>query len=342
VKVGEIYFIREQDRTDGQHSSYVKIGLVRGAEQDSQERLSQHQTGNPRDLILHHVVKTPSPYLVEGGLHYRLGRKRIRGEWFILDDSELNDSISLAEQLAQEAFKCVSLNEKADLLGKTVSTGEILPFTQESHDWFERLNQSHARVNACKDLSKIYGDIFKSLDKKTKDVIESEGLIQTQEINYQTFDKVGFAQAYPSIFEQYISIEREVVGSFRTKYVNYSITELDRDLSQFHTDFRAACNEVADGTRPFYELAEIHRDLESRLNAYEWEKKIADVNLRVLCGLADGIDGLCTWKRSVKEKETLDEEGLQSDHPNEYQKFLTIEARTRQKTKKRPRRKISS
>jgi hypothetical protein len=92
----------------------------------------------------------------------------------------------------------------------------------------------------------------------------------------------------------------------------------------------------------FADLAELFRDLESRQNAYEWEKTIADANLRVLCGTADGIDGLCTWKRSVKEKEDFDEEGLESSHPKEYAKFLTVEARQRQKTKKRPRRKIAS
>ena len=50
MKIGEIYFIKERDRIAGANSSYVKIGMVGDTERGSKERLSEHQTGNPRDL----------------------------------------------------------------------------------------------------------------------------------------------------------------------------------------------------------------------------------------------------------------------------------------------------
>ena len=61
--IGEVYFIGERDRSTGKLTENVKIGMV-GAKGDSGGRLKGHQTGNPRDLVLHHVVETPAPFWV--------------------------------------------------------------------------------------------------------------------------------------------------------------------------------------------------------------------------------------------------------------------------------------
>lgn len=342
MQVGEIYFIRERDRTDGQHSSYVKIGLVKSTKRNSEERLLDHQTGNPRDLVLHHKVETPSPYWVERGLHHRLGRKRVRGEWFLLEADELIESIVLAEELARQAFEFVDLIEEADSLRKIVSNGTILPPTQDASDWLEQLSQARARVEICKALGNEYTMVFQSLSKEEQQAVEDEELIVIEPYIHRIFDKEGFARDYPDLYGRFITLKTSPSGNFLPKYSSYPVTELDRDLAQFEIDFRDACQKVLAESMAFSDLAELHRDLESRQNAYEWEKSIADANLRVICGHADGIEGLCTWKRTVKEKEEFDEDGLQSSHPEEYKKFLTVEARQRQKTKKRPRRKITS
>ncbi|MGA0081945.1 MAG: GIY-YIG nuclease family protein, partial [Ilumatobacteraceae bacterium] len=103
MNIGEVYFIGERDRSTGKLTENVKIGMV-GAKGDSGERLKQHQTGNPRDLVLHHVVETPAPFWVENGLHQRLTGLRVRAEWHKLDPKGLEDAIRLAEVLASESF----------------------------------------------------------------------------------------------------------------------------------------------------------------------------------------------------------------------------------------------
>jgi Meiotically up-regulated gene 113 len=57
-------------------SGPVKIGLSKTPVQ----RVSKLQTGNPRDLILRHVI--PGDRGVESELHDRFKPARIRGEWF--------------------------------------------------------------------------------------------------------------------------------------------------------------------------------------------------------------------------------------------------------------------
>ena len=50
---GQLYFINEQDIKTGERSNYYKIGIVRESfERDSKDRLLEHQTGNPRKLVI--------------------------------------------------------------------------------------------------------------------------------------------------------------------------------------------------------------------------------------------------------------------------------------------------
>ena len=66
---GELYFIGEEDIKTGEKSSYYKIGIVRESEgRTSVNRLSEHQTGNPRRLLIAHALETPAVEAVETAL----------------------------------------------------------------------------------------------------------------------------------------------------------------------------------------------------------------------------------------------------------------------------------
>ena len=341
MKIGEIYFIREHDRLERQHSSYVKIGLVNSTQRNSEERLLDHQTGNPRDLVIHHVVQTPSPFWVERGLHHRLGRMRVRGEWFLLEADELSTSVALAEELAREAFQYVDIIQQAEELADVVSSGVVLPSTPEAHEWLDHLSRAHVKIKACKAMSDQYKAVFGSLSQVEKEEVEADEIVVTEAYLHKEFDREGFDAANPGVTEKYTSITETVSGSFVPKYIKHVVSELDRELTEFQNVFLEACQNVIEKSMTFSDLAELHRDLESHQNAYEWEKTIADANLRMLCGTADGLDGLCTWKRTKKEKVEFDRDSLQFDYPDQYASFLKTEMRNRQKTKKRPSRKTS-
>ena len=45
---GEIYFIHTIDQASGDSHGYYKIGIVRN-ERDSEQRIKEHQTGNPTE-----------------------------------------------------------------------------------------------------------------------------------------------------------------------------------------------------------------------------------------------------------------------------------------------------
>lgn len=55
-----------------------------GYSKDVSSRLRRLQTGNPVDLVLHHVVEVPEDRarIIEQHLHKELSYLRVRGEWF--------------------------------------------------------------------------------------------------------------------------------------------------------------------------------------------------------------------------------------------------------------------
>ena len=115
---GEIYFIGEVDVRSKEPSSYVKIGLVR--ERDDKrvdERVLEHQTGNPRQLTLLRSIKTPCVSKVENHLHRSFATSQVSGEWFHLDAQGLDESMALCEQLAEDAGRRSAFAEAAKSFG---------------------------------------------------------------------------------------------------------------------------------------------------------------------------------------------------------------------------------
>jgi hypothetical protein len=55
---------------------------------------------------------------------------------------------------------------------------------------------------------------------------------------------------------------------------------------------------------------------------------MANTKLRVLTGEAEGIEGICTWRRELKESISLDKENLKAEHPNEYNDCMVQGAQT--------------
>ena len=80
---GSVYFMVEKDLFGYDCGPYVKIGLVSDNEfgRTSANRRDEHQTGNPREIIIKDEVKTnASVSSLEALVHQRLSTKRIHGE----------------------------------------------------------------------------------------------------------------------------------------------------------------------------------------------------------------------------------------------------------------------
>jgi hypothetical protein len=338
VKIGEIYFIRERDRIDGGSSGYVKIGMVNDISRDSQARLHDHQTGNPRDLELHHVTQTPGPFRVERFLHQKFGPRRVRSEWFRLSDDELVDAIQTAERLAKEAFLHVPVMLEAEKLKTIESSAEKIAPTDESTQWINALAVAKEALKLCSSMSKSYTDVATQLAPEERAEAEAEELVITEHYLDKKFDEIGFSEKYPKILKKYRSVSVDIGGRFSPTLPDVELAEVARELVDFCSDFSDACDQVRKGELAFGDLFDLRQLLEQFSGSHSWDADVADAHLRVICGSSAGIDGQVTWNRKAKEKASLDLERLESDHPEKYQEFVTVKTLTRLKTRRRARR----
>ena len=95
---GELYIIGEIDPVTGKDAPFVKIGIVRDSDtRNTAQRLSEHQTGNPRRLTVHGVVKSSMVERLETAMHDTLAPRRISGEWFKLDGTGIASALQHAK-----------------------------------------------------------------------------------------------------------------------------------------------------------------------------------------------------------------------------------------------------
>jgi len=337
MDIGEVYFIGERDRSTGNLTENVKIGMV-GTKGDSSDRLKQHQTGNPRDLVLHHVVETPAPFWVENGLHQRLNGLRVRAEWHRLDPKSLEEAIRMAEVLAGESFVHIPFIEEQDRLKTCVSSGEIIEPTEESSDWQIRLSKAKAQLDCIKNLQTMYKSVIGTMSKEEIEQAVLEDLFFLERYTETSFDDAGFAKKYPELVAKYTLSETEISGRMTPKYLDVEISEIDPSLQIFSNDFTAMCEKVSKKETEFGDLTDLQSELQSRENISKWEREISISHLASICGVQSGINGQLTWNRSEKMTTWLDKEGLESNHSKEFNEFITVEVKTRTKTRKRARR----
>ena len=336
---GEVYFIGEVDRRTGRATPFVKIGIVQGNgkdERDSESRLKDHQTGNPRDLVLLHVSKTPSPYWVESGLHQRFSPARVRNEWYEIDPDELDRARELCERLAAETMEVAPLVEQANELSGVVSNGNTIDRSDESTRWFDSYSNAETRLKCCEQLTEAYINAFSSLPSDRKVLAEQSEIIGQKQISRVTFDIERFKQECPDVYARYTVRISKISGKFTPAKSKLSLQEIAPDLARFQDDFMNLCEEVRGGGDSFEDLAMKFRDLEVFEGAADWEKRISIANLKVICGVHDEIDGQCKWKRTAKESETFDEKKLKLDEPDLYSRFMVTKEHTRTSTRKRP------
>jgi len=181
-KTGEIYFIRERDRKSGNHSPYVKIRMVSDTERGSFKRLEEHQTGNPRDLELIHVTPTPAPFRVESSLHQRFGPRRIRSEWFELNDDELNEAITLSESLQNEMLGHLPIIAEAKELAGSVSDGSVRADSPEAAEWHSKLIAAKDALSVCEKLEKQYRSVHTDLSPSNKADVQKKTMVVTEAV----------------------------------------------------------------------------------------------------------------------------------------------------------------
>jgi hypothetical protein len=125
TKSGHIYVISEKEHQSGKNSDLVKIGKV-GDPRTPEERLREHQTGNPRQLAIAARYECVDVSHAEALVHSRSAGSRVNGEWFRTDCGDLANSFRDSIELAvRESDRIAKLTAQTDDLKRQKSDGKL-------------------------------------------------------------------------------------------------------------------------------------------------------------------------------------------------------------------------
>lgn len=320
---GEIYFIRERDFLSHETSNYVKVGLVREKDdRDSEERLLEHQTGNPRELFIHKVVKTPAVSAIEGLLHGLFAEHRVSGEWFDFTPGNLSRCIEEAEKFAKQADEQISIIAEAARLKDVPSNGAVIEPTREIRDYFSE----YSDASFCLDQCEIKEAAIKELYIKAEEADEEvEHLVEKQERKARvTLDKKALEAAHPDVISKYTTSSTSISGRATFASVDCieaSMTLLGPDTDDFMMDLQRAIQKVEDGEESVDYLQDYDLQLTQLITAAEWLQEISMANIKAFCGEASEVAGILKWNRKEVVKESFNEKLFKESEPELYAEF---------------------
>ena len=317
---GQLYFINEQDVKTGERSSYYKIGIVRDAAgRDSKNRLLEHQTGNPRKLCIVESLSMPAVEAVETNLHYLFARNRVMGEWMHFSEVELQNAIKKAKELAAEMESSIEDFQFAEILKGTKSNGVTLPATEEAEECYGTIQDMKEILETCDKALADYDDYLYEAIKRGVNV---SGRAKVQKrAGAKKFSESLFASTYPELYKKYSSVSFPVRGAFRVKPAkdwNPEIRAINEEQVELLVAFTDQLVDADHSMDTGFGLHEKHLGVLEIKKYAEWNIEIANVKLRVMTGDAEGIDGVCTWKREEKEVVSFDKQQLEADYPEQY------------------------
>jgi hypothetical protein len=328
---GELYFIRERDKQTNEISRYVKIGLVKEKDdRASKERALEHQTGNPRELLIHAVVKTPAISEIENIVHGLFAPERVSGEWFDFSDAKLKEAITTAQELADEANLYEDEMRSAAKLAKQISSSEIIEPSTEALAWHGAFLRAEAISKYCNDFASSMKDIFRKKAEEKPESVQHFATFRERK-DRQVFDATSFELAHPDLFQQFTKTTTRVAARLtwtRPKDFNRSIEVLNPELHEYGKALEPLIESARNGELSSETLHKRYLRILGFEAKASWQLEVAKANIQFLCSTHGGIDGICKWPRAEKVTKTFDEPAFIEAFPDIAKQFMVSESQT--------------
>jgi hypothetical protein len=271
----------------------------------------------------------PAVEAVETNLHYLFASKRVMGEWMCFNDDELKQAITKAKELAAQMQENIKDFEKAEKLKKVVSNSKVLSATPEADELYATIMNFKEVLNSCNEVLVMYQEYIREAIEKGIDV-RAKANLQIR-AGAKKFDPKLFESKYPALYKKYSITTTSTTGAFRLKpdkNWNFDISTLEPEQVELIADFKEQLK-IADHKMEIgFMLHSKHLGVLEIEKYAEWESQMANFELRVLTGESEGIEGICTWKRELKETVSLDKDKLKAEQPNEYNDCMVQGAET--------------
>jgi hypothetical protein len=334
-KSGEVYFVRETNLREKSLSPFVKIGLV-ADKRSSEDRLKEHQTGNPRHLFNQEVVVTDSVHTVEALMHRFYAPYRVSGEWFeFTTEIEVDAAIQKVRELASEMSSITPLFISAEKLAAVASTGAVLEPTAEVLSVVARWADSKARLNQC---IGVLDQIKEKLKLALASGADTKGVVKETTVTFKPKFSEGVLKADDeNLWKKYVNYADTWSARFTNSIVLPPFEELSEEFRNALSALQKKVDEIP--IEDAYLLNETQLELTMITALADWDLSLADAELRIAVGDASEIKGVCKWTRKPgTPKAIFDEETFAVEHPDLWTKYtLTKDSFTKisiSKTKK--------
>lgn len=318
IRPGEIYFLREIDVLSGEKSPYVKIGLVEFS-RESSKRKKEHQTGNPRDLVLVSHFKTECVRAVEKYLHWHHIEHGVRGEWFKFSDETLEGVIKYAGGLRDMFADQIASLRDGFAFQSVVSDGQIKPSTDEAQRWLHEYSVAHLIMTESKKATEMFRLAIKEAKGRGED-ISDVGTVEERES--RTLDERNLKIGEPDLYSKYCF--EKIEARFNSARTNASF-ESDPRVAKAEVRSTAlvqAVEAMKSEKLDFNSVSQIAFGVDSTCKFYAKEKELAQLHLQAQCEFAEKIDEICTWKRETKSK--FDPARFKIEQPEAYDRYSVI------------------
>ena len=287
---------------------YVKIGLVKGNEdgRSSFERRKEHQTGNPREIIVEAEVKTHAQVsTLESLIHQRLAKYRIHGEWFNYGEEGIRPYVELTREINKDLEDQINDNLLINQYAIIEDNGEELKPTSEAQDIHHELIKTKEQIIKFKNEKELSNLKLRSFDKKFfRDI---EGICFYEKIKPQEkFDKVNFEKDHPKIFEE-LSVEVINPNFTIKKDLKNKKSKEFKKLEELISSQTLLDEDLSKSINRNKDLVNLHTqwlDAHVKLQPFELKKKEFENKLKVMVGEKQGIKDICSWKRKKTKKIT--------------------------------------
>jgi hypothetical protein len=327
---GELYFIRERDFQTKEVTRYVKIGLVREKDdRASQDRALEHQTGNPRELLIYKVIKTPAISEIENIVHGLFATERVSGEWFDFTEDKLAEAIDTAQNLADEALLYEEEITTAAGLAKVVSSEAMIQPSAEALDWHGAFLRAEAIGKYCSDFAEGMRDVFREAIEQ-EEPVEHIAVLRERK-DRKIFDVTAFELAHPDLYLQFTKPTTKIAPRLtwsRPKDFEKAISRLHPVLSAYGTSLEGLTERARKGEVSKELLHKHYLRLLGFGARANWELEIARANIQSLCGAAGGIEGICKWSRVEKETKSFDQSAFIEAFPEIAETFMHLESQS--------------
>jgi hypothetical protein len=320
---GEIYFIGEKDLKTGLTTSYCKIGIVReGAKgpRSSDERLLEHQTGNPRKLFLRDIVVAPAVEEIETRVHRIFAPLRVNGEWLELSDEQYAEALRITNTMSKEAEASLSALQSAESLKDISSNGTSIEPPPEIVKAWNELNQAKAVSKLC-DQGLVAIKKVISMFAADQSV---EGIVTVQERKGRvTFDQKQFEQEHPELFSKYqvdkVSWKQRFTLSKQKDALD--VESFSPGIGALMSELDVKCGQVK-SVDDLVHIHAVHVQLLSRESTADWVISLKEAFLKAALGENEAFEGICKWSRSETTTKAFDPKLLEVEMPELYQKFV--------------------